>query len=249
MREETGGQLIKNLYNHPEIYARVFPVDEEEVRFFATLAGECGGPILDAAGGTGGLAMKLAPAASAFVIPVDSSSTLLRGAPAGVVGDLFSLPIGNGRIAFASSRLFGYAYALAQDPGAQSRLVMELARVLRERGRFALELALAPQPHKLQGIAEHTQIGGELSYEFQYLDIIRRTDFGTLIHTTITVSDRGDVYRLQAPLHVFTAMGARAWLAQASLCVTGFCASYDLKTHTQSPPADCLRGVVLGVRE
>jgi hypothetical protein len=51
-----------------------------------------------------------------------------------------------------------------------------------------------------------------------------------------------------APLMVFTPPGIRGLLEAAGFEGVRFHAPYDLKSGTESPPRDCLRGVVVARR-
>lgn len=240
--------MIKNLYDFPEVYSRVFPVDEEDLNFFAAMGAECGGPILDAGAGTGALAAGIAAAGGHEVVALDLSRILLRGARNGCAGDLFALPFRDASFRFAYSRLFGYAYACAQNIAECGLLARELGRVVKSGAKIAIEVPLAYQPKRLQGIREQAVLDAA-TYEFRYLDLLRSGDHGAILDTSITVQAEGDTCMLKVPIHVFTPEGAAAWLAQGGFVVESFYASYDLRSATHAPPKDCLRAVIVGKRE
>lgn len=66
------------------------------------------------------------------------------------------------------------------------------------------------------------------------------------LDSLIEVSAPTGNYTVHHPLLVFTPEGVSRWLGAGAIALTGYCASYDLNTLTQIPPADCLRAVAIG---
>ncbi len=222
----------------------MFPVDEEEVKFFQGILSHSGddSPVLDAGCGSGLLAKSLGrQIIGVELLPGKSSD--LKFFP--IRGDLLTLPCQDGIISCVISRLFGYAYAANKSRNLEI-LAKELGRVLSPAGTIAIELPVAHQPKKLQGISE--KIDSDPGYEFRYYDIIEETPFGAILASEIEVNWEGKAFYIRAPIHVYTPDGVRNWLKISRVEKIRFCAPYDLKTETETPPKDCLRAVVLGTK-
>lgn len=235
---------MSSLYADPAMYSRIFPVEEEDVAFFAELVGNGEGWLLDAAGGTGELGGRVAERIATRAICLDLEAGLLAG-PTAVQGDLRALPLADAAFHTIVSRLFGYGYAVGFDPMAATQLAAELSRVLSPGGVAAMEVPLAWKPGDLVGLEEAADLGGGLRYRFRYGRRLSRTPYGSILSSTISARQGTDEWRLEAPLHVFTPNGVREWLEGPGLRVEAFFAPYDLRTRTRRPPRDVLRAVVL----
>lgn len=232
----------KSLYRFPSLLEAVFPLDEEEIGFWAALrSGAPEGTALEIGGGSGALAARLGG-----VVNLEPEAALVAKSPGPAVrGSVLQAPFRSGGFAFVYSRLFAVGYALGQCGGVAGEAVLarELARLMAPDGRLAIEVPMAWKPRSLRWISERSD--GPPEYVFTYGDQLRRSELGGLLESTIEVRDQGEVYRLEVPLFVFAVEGIREWLEGAGYVNVRFCASYDLKSVTEEPPEDVLRGVVL----
>lgn len=238
------------LYSDPDLYSRVFPIEEEEVGFFASFLRESAaeGTVLDLGCGTGELVRRLKAKEIDNTFGVDRERTMLA-AGVGVCGCLTSLPFRPGSLAAVICRLFGVAYAMGSDwetsGGDFIKPLLEIFRVLDNRGTGVLEIPLAHSPSRLVGLEENTRVDGDFVYKFRYLDILRQTELGAILDTRIEVGWGDFQSIIHAPLHVFIPGNLRSWLPAMGFEITGFFASYERESRTMEPPPDCLRGVVV----
>lgn len=251
-----GKKTIPTLYGAPELYERVFPLDEEEVGFFASMIRRSGGGqfgiLLDAGCGTGSVGRAVADRLGGHFVGVDASMEILRGG--GDTSDLsradvFALPFRDGAFDAVVSRLLSYGYALGAGTHDPAVAAMEIGRVLSVGGIAALEIPLAWRPERLVGVEERAEVAGEMSYRCRYLDVLGETAFGVVLDSEIVVEIGGAKWEIRAPMHIHTPDGARRWLAAGGLSVRAFHAPYDVATGTLEPPEDCLRSIVCAVRQ
>lgn len=240
----------EDLYGSPEVYGRVFPLDEEELAFWKGMTGGTGaGPLLDLGAGPSGLAAMLG---APMPVALDPCAELLAFSPMSrrVRGDALALPFASGMVGAVVSRLFGLAYAAGFAPAKRLELLAsELGRVLASGGVVALEIPINVRPRRLQWIEENAEIARGLFYRFRYLDLAADHELGAALNTEITVEGADGLrWEMEAPLFVFTPEGARRWAAAAGLNDVRFYACYDLTTETSTPPDDALRAVLSGRR-
>lgn len=242
-----------SIYDSSSLYARVFPVGEEDIAFFSTLLAGAGlpeGVILDLGSGTGALAAGLEKRLGRPVVAIDLEPALLHSPhrPAvSIRADLCNPPIRPDAAAATVCRLFGVAYAVGAQwqgpsPGALLRPLGALLGLPAPGGLCAWELPMAHHPPRLQGIGESATLEEGLVYTFRYLDVLARTPLGAVLDTVITVEGLAE---LHAPLHVFDPAPLARWLDRAGCRVMGFCPYGDSEELVALPPQDCLRGVVL----
>lgn len=246
---KTGTLADTPLYHDPALYQRLFPLDDEELQFWKGLVGGRGGALLDIGAGPSPLSRQLT---AELPVAVDISAPMLRGGGQKkncVQADASALPLANHSIQTVICRLFGIAYAAAPHPVTNfPRLAAELRRVIAPSGVAALELPLAHKPRKLQGLEERYEIEPGVHYAFRYFEVTDEHEFGARLDTQITVQSCSQIWETSAPLFVFTPAGALTWANLAGLEGVEFYASYDLQTRTGTPPADVLRGVLVGQR-
>ncbi|MCC5876361.1 MAG: class I SAM-dependent methyltransferase [Candidatus Sumerlaeia bacterium] len=238
------------LYQNPDLYNRVFPVDGEEKDFFCRLIRDRApnGVVVDLGCGTGVLTDALAAELDRPVIGLDRERAMLRNR-GGICGCLTRLPLGNHSVAAFVCRLFGVAYAMAGDwatsgPGYTLPLE-EIVRCLAPGGIAALEIPMSHRAHKLMGVEETADLDGGIVYTFRYLDILRQTEIGVILDTRIEVQLGLERAVIHAPIHVVIPGNLTSWLKSIGCVVTGYCAPYDIESMTGMPPGDVLRGVVV----
>ncbi|MDK2971163.1 MAG: hypothetical protein PWP23_918 [Candidatus Sumerlaeota bacterium] len=239
------------LYEAPDLYARAFePPDPGQAGFFATLLGSPGGRVLSLGCGEGRLEETLARHGLRFV-GIDASVAMAARAarrdPFGlyVAARMEALPLAPAGYAGALSALLSFAYLTQR---AQQEAVLRwLAVALMPGAPLVLEIPLAWRPRRLQGISERHEFGGG-EYAFHYFDVLEENDSGAVLATAMRIATPEAVAERHAPLMVFTPPGIRELLEAAGFEGVRFHAPYDLESGTESPPRDCLRGVVVAQR-
>ncbi len=239
--------MHKSLYQFPALLRTVFPLDDEERRFWAALAARApNGPALDIGGGSGELAAALPPP----TVNLEPSPPLAAASPRPIVrGSILAPPFRPASFTFLCSRLFGVGYALAgsdQQDAAARELAESMAALLRPGGVLAIEVPLAWKPRRHCWLREQAE--GPPAYLFEYGDQIREAAQGSILESRIEVTDAGESYLLADRLFVFSVEGVRLWLLGAGFDQITFAASYDLDTETAEPPRDVLRGVIIARR-
>lgn len=238
------------LYRNPRLYDRVFPVDGEEVDFFAGLIDSCSPNtmVVDLGSGTGRFTGLLEIALGRPMVGIDREVAMVRGAK-DICGCLMRLPFSNRSVGAFTSRLFGVAYAMAgnwETSGAgYTQALEEIIRCLVPGGIAALEVPIAHLPHRLMGVEESARLEPDLVYSFRYLDVLRRTEIGAILDTRIDVQLAGEKSHIHAPIHVFIPHQLSQWLTDHGCKLIGYCAPYDMATLTDVPPEESLRGVVV----
>lgn len=242
--------MIRDLYNEAQLYNLLYPFDDDELAFWKALITVEGNTtaslFLDIGSGSSPLAELLAPDQG---ISLDPCRDLLATSPTSrrLQADAAALPLRSGSVRGIISRLFGVAYAAAQNPRDRLPfLAAQIRRVLQPDGVVALEIPLTARPRSLQGMEESVEIRPGMMYRFRYFAVELEHEYGSVLDTEINVENAEDQWQLHAPLFVFTPEGALRWAAEAGLRDTCFYASYDLSTATTAPPSDALRGVLCG---
>jgi len=230
----AAGFLMTSLYADADLYGRVFPLDAGDVDFYSELLGPVEGPLVDLGGGAGELAAALSVRLSVPAVTVDLAPWIPRDGVLSVRGDLRALPM-RGPVGGLVSRLFGVGYAMAQGS-------VSFAGLLAPGARAVLELPLAWEPRRLQGLEESAEIAPDLTYRFRYLDVLRDDALGAaVLDTLIEVGGR----EVHAPLWVPTPVALRAWVGAQGWRFVGVCAAGDAGSLCSEPPRDCLRAVVV----
>lgn len=237
-----------SLYDRPDLYELAFGDGAEDAAFFASLLAPRRRFLVGACG-AGRVSAELARAGF-DVAGFDLSRAMLRTARARdgsgcyAVGRLEAIPFAACSFDAAVVPLLGFSYLTdGDDVGVSLR---QFADVLCAGGALALEMAVAHEPRRLQGIEERAALPGGVEYSFRYLDLEREGGEFAVLHTTMRIAAGRDAAWRDAPLAVWRPEGLRSALVRAGF--TGgvrFFAPGDIRSATDSPPADCLRAVVL----
>lgn len=245
-----------SLYDRPDLYERAFGDGREEAAFLSALLGPRR-RVLVGACGAGRVSGELSRIGF-DVVGFDLSAAMLRRAceehrgEAGraasasrhAVARLEAIPFADRSFDAAAVPLLGFSYVTGGS--AVDASLRAFAGIVRDGGFLVLEVAVAHEPRRLQGIEERAVLPGGVEYSFRYLDLDRDEGGFAVLHTEIRVAVGGDSAARRAPLAVWRPAGIRGALQRCGFAEGArFFAPWDIASETDSPPADCLRAVVV----
>ena len=241
------------LYDHPEIYRRVFGDDiSEEMGFLRRTLPSPPARVLSLGCGEGRIESVLSSkgySLHGFDASPSMARRAVRNDPLGCYTSARAQAL-----PYPPSPLFDAAFSLLvscahiTDESHWPPLLNGLHLRLKPGAPLFLELPVCPSPTKLQGFRETTQSPG-WSYTFAYADILRPTTWGAIIHRAISIETPEGVFVDRDPYAVFTPQGIRVLIASAGFSGIRFFAPYDPSTETTTPPADVLRAIVMAQKQ
>jgi len=239
---------MRSLYEKPSLYNRVFEDDEEAFPFFQDLI-QSHTPvlprrILSLGCGTGHLEKKLAEEAGT-VIGIDLSKAMLSQADATInrcVADMSALPFGKAPLFDGViSKLLSVSY-LGKESTIRALFEL-LATLLKPNGFLLLELPLAYNPRKLQGVSER-QDSRSYSSIVEYLDITEESELGAELYFRIAVAQEEEEFEINGTAFVFQPLELRNFLRTLGYSNVRYYAPYELGSECKQPPLEARRGIV-----